>query len=417
MGPSSSSNTLKTDILLRRKQLADGIAVCVCVYKESEEELRLNHKTFQGDPYINTSIFIVADGAPTVEEEQASNTLQALKKIWMVDETTLQEEHGCRVYTGLVGEVPYRLYVKCPEWMCGKRQSHMLFFQVLKQRYERSLMPKPFAVQMIDGNTGSYEGYADIAKLAAQLLAQPDAAAVTSAILPANHSYCGVLLNEQAYEYSYFFRWYTGGLSLFGSVQTAVGMSVLFDYNLLLTTVVPDGQGQTVMEKYCGQASTFFDLAMLDLCEDYGITLFLLQGGCDCLMCHLSHFRTTVPATWEAFIGQRRRWSTASLIGTFHLVFINSPFFLVWKNSRWLIWFYDLMSLITMVLALALNASLLSISLDLLMQDTEVIADTERSQYLAFYTVWVVLLLYFVTVFEQSRTQVRDPRAIELYNI
>jgi cellulose synthase/poly-beta-1,6-N-acetylglucosamine synthase-like glycosyltransferase len=349
----------------------------------------------------------MVDGCPTVEDENSVETFLNLKRIWNIDTSKAEHAHGCRIYKGVFDQVPYRVYVKGPECPTGKRQSHIVFFQTLEELIKQKELEKPFGIHMVDGDTGSFDGLSDMAKMFGVMVANPGTAAICSNVLPINHNYCNLLLCEQAFEYSYFFRWNTGGLSLFGSVQTAVGMSVLYDYELLLTAIVPDGLGMTLIEKYCAESTTFFDLAMLDLAEDYGLTLFMQQAGFDSMMCHLSHFRTSVPATWQDFFGQRRRWNTAYLIGTWHLLFVNSPYFMVYKNARWLIWIFDVVQLLCTFFG---ASSIVSLWVEYLADGIAEINPYYRlhikdAEYIAFGSVWGVLLLYFIAILDRNNAE------------
>ena len=101
-------------------------------------------------------------------------------------------------------------------------------------------------------------------------------------------------------------------------------MSVMYRWTTLASGVTRDGS--TVLEKYCGASRTLTELVMLDMAEDYGITMYILQTGAGSVLSHLSHFRTHVPDSWRDFFGQRRRWCAGMIVGQFNLLFVRSPF-------------------------------------------------------------------------------------------
>ena len=167
---------------------------------------------------------------------------------------------------------------------------------------------------------------------------------------PANFAPRSWLLAEQQAEYVSMFGAF-GGFSLFRSLQTAVGMSVMYRWTTLASGVTRDGS--TVLEKYCGASRTLTELVMLDMAEDYGITMYILQTGAGSVLSHLSHFRTHVPDSWRDFFGQRRRWYAGMIVGQFNLLFVRSPF---WSRrygrcAFWLLLVYSYV--FTFVLSLA----------------------------------------------------------------
>lgn len=431
----------------QRIELLSGIACCVVIYAENSQEVNLNRLSFSGAQTVPMHLSIIVDGIPTLEEQHISSTFQALKHAYKIDTSAYGEDYGCRIYVAMRDtQISCKVYCKGVDCVRGKRQSHKIFFRMINDRIEKREIVKPFAIHMIDGDSGSPSGLSDQAKMFMLLMTNPTCAAVCSQIRPANHDYFNLLLSSQAVEYIFMFKFVFGAMSFFGGVSTAVGMSVMYRYNSLLegmnlllrlchipsfdifsAFVLPDCllkrflvisfsnlliagrtyDNMSVLEKYISPSETFFDFIMLDMSEDFGLTIFLLTAGYDTMVSQLTHYYTYAPATWQEFFGQRRRWYAAGLVGNFTLVFVQSPFFLHLRHGRWLLWFYLLVSLFNMFLGAATAATIVVAYLTEALNDIFLPGSfvDVNAGFIAYGIVWLVLLIYFGLIFD---TEVKD---------
>ncbi|KAH8076358.1 hypothetical protein SO694_00109023 [Aureococcus anophagefferens] len=243
------------------------------------------------------------------------------------DREETKEEGALKTY-------PFEVWVKNGALPRGKRMSHRLYFEILRARVASKELPTPpTAIHFQDGDTGSDRGLADVEKLFLLLLEDDDTGVVCSKTRPAQYSPWVWLLRTQQLEYLEMFGG-LGGFSWFRSVGCAVGMSVMYRWTALRDGVVHEGM--TVLEKYVSTSRSIVDLVMLDMVEDYGMTMYILQSGAGSVMSHLTHFRTCVPETWCDYFGQRRRWYTGGLVGNFVILFSRT--YLTCKYYRFCFW-------------------------------------------------------------------------------
>ena len=341
-----------------------GIRTCVCVYRESEVEIKTMMATWRiAGPRPETlpplHLSFVVDGS--TDPADPSPTLSALCACLGIDPLAPLDDDvfGCRRFGGrMVASVgPYafwgdavdeetkeegairtyafEVWVKNAALPRGKRMSHRLYFKILRARIETGeVAPAPTAVHFQDGDTGSDRGLADVEKLFLLLTEDSDTGVVCSKTRPAQYHPCVWLLRTQQLEYLEMFG-SLGGFSYFRSVGCAVGMSVMYRWTTLTEGIVPS-EGISVLDKYVSVSKHIVDLVMLDMVEDYGMTMYILQSGAGSVMSHLTHFRTCVPEDWENYFGQRRRWYTGGLVGNFVILFSRT--YLTTKYYRFVFW-------------------------------------------------------------------------------
>lgn len=127
-----------------------------------------------------------------------------------------------------------------------------------------------------------------------------------------------------------------GGYSFFRSLITAVGMSVIYRWKTLRDGIMHDGI--SVLDKYTSTSQTLMDQIMLDMTEDFGITLYILQTGAGTVLSQVTHFRTTVPDTWQDYFGQRRRWYAGATVGVANLIWPTTTPFATFRYGRCFFW-------------------------------------------------------------------------------
>jgi len=342
-----------------------SIHACLCAYAEDLEELENCMTTFKGAPaWCPVRLSIMLDGHSVIADELISNdedgkteraakaeskrndlTWKALSEVLGINEKSLQiYEEGKDtafegiVYSGQGDSVPYDLYVKASVLPRGKRQSHRVFFKILENNIQNGSITKPTAIFITDADTGSRKGLSEVGRMMDLLMANPGVAALSTSLRVGNFNQSLIpnpIVATQAWDYSCI-KYVFGGQSFFRSTQACIGCAVMYNYALLLQK--PESGDLSVLEKYTKPFSeNFYELVMLDLVEDQGMSVFCLEAGLGTMFSHSTNFYAYVPDSIVEFFGQRRRWMEGGLIGPLHFFFQSTSFFSLrfWRLPYW----------------------------------------------------------------------------------